>query len=333
MTREQIEQRKAILDQLASEGKLFTELASTKSAPNLEPIWGNWLFKGNVIEEVGEPGISKTTFNYAFTSALLNRQPFLGVNGVHPNIQRILYLDLESSDSLIKSRIAMLDIPDNPNFLKCNVPNVNLRELEPYISKLVQDKPISIIFVDPLRMAFPTKDENDNAEASQQMKYLRYLTEIWHCSIILAHHSSKAELSGTRKGSGAYARTSLADIVWNFENLGENYPPELFKFYIAKNRYIQDDFCVCVKKEEGNFQLVEFPIGYAVQTAGTRIYSLQQAIDVIMQDSKKRSPQEMLQILETMNMKPTRTTLYKALTALIQLGVIRKADYGEYIYI
>jgi len=330
---ERAEERKRVLDELVREGKLFSSVDSTESAPNLEPIWGNWLFKNVIVEEVGEPGISKTTFNYAFASALLNSKPFLGVNGTHPLLSYILYIDLESDDTLIKARRHLLDLPDNPHFIKCNHPNVTLRELEPYIGELIKDKPLSIVFIDPLRSAFATHDENDNAEASQQMKYLRYLTQKWQCAIILVHHSSKAEMVGTRKGSGAYARVALADIIWNFEKLGEDFPDDIFRFYIPKSRQIQDGLNVCIKAEAGTFEEVNFPVGYTTRESGVRIYSLQQAIDVIMQDRKERTPQEMLeQVNIATNKDYNRSSLFKALTALIQLGVVKRAEYGKYVF-
>lgn len=325
------QERKDALDQLEADGRLFTSLDATESAANLEPIWGNWIFKHTIIEEVGEPGISKTTFNYSFASSLLNSQPFLGVNGLHPELHYILYLDLESDDTLIKARRHLLGIKDNPHFIKCNLPNVTLRELEPYIDRLIINKPISIMFVDPLRAAFNTRDENDNAEASQQMKFLRYLCQKWNCAIILVHHSSKAELGGTKKGSGAYARVALADICWNFEKLGEDYPSDLFKFTIPKSRLIQDDLCLCIKREEGRFKIVEFPLGYRVSESGIRIYSMQQAIDIIMADGKERSATEILeQVNAATNKDYTRQALYKAFTALIQLGLMERTKYGNY---
>lgn len=324
-------QHKEILDQLEAEGKLFTSIDETESAADLEPIWGNWIFKHTIIEEVGEPGISKTTFNYSFASSLLNSQPFLGVNGLHPELHHILYIDLESDDTLIKARRHLLDMKDNPRFIKCNLPNITLRELEPYVDRLIISKPISIMFVDPLRSAFNTRDENDNAEASQQMKYLRYLCQKWDCAIILVHHSSKAELSGTKKGSGAYARVALADICWNFEKLGDDYPPELFKFNIPKSRLIQDDLCLCIKREEGKFGIVEFPLGYSVRESGIRIYSLQQAVDVIMNDGKERGAIEILDQVNVATGKGySRQALYKAFTALIQLGFLTRTKYGNY---
>lgn len=328
------EDRKQVLATLNADGKLFTTVDSTESAPNLEPIWGNWLFRKCVVFEVGEPGISKTTFNYAFATALVNRQPFLGVDGRYPGIARILYLDLESSDSLIKSRKNMLGCQPSSNLMKCNVPNILLTELEPYI-ELHMEKygHFNIIFVDPIRMAFSTRDENDNAEAAKQMKYTRYLSEKWDASIVLVHHSSKAELSGTRKGSGAFARAALADIVWNLEDLGESYPPELFKFYIPKSRLIQDDLCLCIRKEEGGFKVVDFPPSYTTHGVGIRIYSLQQALDVMMQDRKQREPQEMLETLKDMGLETNRATLYRAIIALMQLGALRRAKYGKYEYV
>lgn len=321
---------------------LFRTVDSTDDAPNLEPIWGNWLFKNCVVEQVGEPGISKSSFNYAFISALLNRQPFLGVDGVkalQTSAWWILYLDLESSESLIKARKNMLDVLPNDKFTYCNYPNGTIMDLEPFIDAEVRKRKelsqdLAMLYVDPMRMAFRLKDENDNAEASSQMKYLRQLSRQWGCVIVLVHHSSKAELGGTRKGSGAYARAALADIIWNFERLGDDYDPDLFKFHIPKSRYIQDDFCVCVKKNSGTFEISDFPAGYKAKSMGIKVYTLQQSCVDILEDGYARGPHDIMEDLKKKkNTDVTRQGVHKALTALIQLGLVKKVDYGKYILI
>ena len=322
-------EHKEILDKMFEEGKLIMSIDETENAADLEPIWGNWLFKHTIVEEVGATGLSKTTFNYLLASSLINHKPFLGINGNHALEQiRVLYLDLESSESLIKSRRAMLDLPNSPHFLFCNLPSVTVYELETYIKAYVeQTGPIHIIFIDPLRMAFNTHDENDNSEASKQLKFLRHLTEELDCSIVLVHHSSKAELGGTKKGSGAYARTSLADIVWNFEKLGEGYSSDLFKFYIPKNRYIDDGLCLCIKKEEMSFKLVDFPSNYAHDGNTTKVYSLQQEIGNLFLDGERHDTQELQKKYPGMN----RMMLYRVLGALMQLGKIKKVKQGVYV--
>ncbi len=325
-------QNKEILDKLYEENMLFSAISTTDDAPDLEPIWGNWIFKKTVIEEVGEPGISKTTFNYMLVNSLIHKQPFLGIDGCKDIEQiRVLYIDLESSDSLIKSRRAMLDLEDSPYFLKCNLQNVLLPELEPYIEKFINDTgKIHIIFIDPLRMAFNTRDENDNAEASRQMKHLRHWCEKFDCSIVIVHHSSKADMTGTRKGSGAYARTSLADIVWNFETLGEGYTSDLFKFYIPKNRCVDDDLVMCIRKEAGTFTKEDFPVGYQfVGNNGTQVYQLQKRIQYLMEDDKVRSPNQMMKELG-LDTK-SDATFYRAMGALLQLNIIKEVARAEYV--
>lgn len=326
------DEQKATLDRLFSKRALFATVDSTEMAPNLEPIWGNWLFRQSVVFEVGDPGISKTTLNYALASQLVNHKPFFGVDGHHiEGTMRVLYLDLESSDSLIKSRKNLLGVSQNPNFLKCNFPNVTLRDLEPYIDKLVEEwGELSLVFVDPIRMAFNLRNENANAEASRNMKYVRKLADKWGCAVILVHHSTKAELEGVRKGSGAFAWACLSDIVWNFERLGDEYEPELFKFYIPKSRMIQDDFCVCVRKGEGGFEVEDFPSGYQSFGSGIGVYSLQQAVDLMTRGGKEWGPQEIMDSIEKLSFKTTRPTFYKALTALMQLGVMKRTGYGKY---
>lgn len=276
--------------------------------------------------------VHNTTFNYTLIDSLIHKRPFLDIDGCK-EIKgiRVLYLDLESSDSLIKSRRAMLDLEDSDQFLKCNLPNVVLPELEHYIDRFIKDTgPLHIIFVDPLRMAFNTRDENDNAEASKQMKILRYWCEKFNCSVVIVHHSSKADMSGTRKGSGAYARTSLADIVWNFEQLGEGYSRDLFKFYIPKNRCVDDDLVMCIRKDAGSFKRVDFPMGYQFfGNNGTQVYNLQKRIQYLMEDSTKRSPNQMIKELGIDS--KSDATFYRAMGALLQLNIIKKVARAEYV--
>jgi len=323
---------KDLLDKLYEEGTLFAPIKITDNAPDLEPIWGNWIFKKTIVEEVGEPGISKTSMNYMLVNCLIHKKPFLDIDGCKDIEQiRVLYIDLESSDSLIKSRRAMLELEDSPYFIKCNLQNVLLPELEPYIERYIKDTgKLHIIFIDPLRMAFNTRDENDNAEASRQMKHLRHWCEKFDCSIVIVHHSSKADMTGTKKGSGAYARTSLADIVWNFETLGEGYSRDLFKFYIPKNRCVDDDLVLCIKKEGGTFTKVDFPVGYQSDgNNGTQVYQLQKRIQYLMEDGKNRSPHQMIQELG-LDAK-SDATFYRAMGALLQLNIITKISRALYI--
>ena len=94
---------------------------------------------------------------------------------------------------------------------------------------------------------------------------------------------------------------------------------------------IQDDFSVCVEKSEGGFKVVDFPSGYQSQGGGIGVYSLQQAIDLMTKDGKEWGPQEIMDSIKKLGFETTRPTFYKALTALIQLGGMKRTGFGKYL--
>ena len=301
-----------------------------ESAPDLEPLWGNWIFRDSVVIQAGEPGISKTTFNYSLAKAIVDNKEFLGVKPTAPNL-KVLYLDWESSDSLIKSRMRVMGYPENvDSFYKCNENEATLAQVEQYI-KDTKFK-FDILFIDPIRMAFAMRDENDNAEASRQAKYLRKLASRYKCAVIAVHHSSKSEQLGTRKASGAYARTSLADITMNFELLGEGWPTNIFKLYIPKNRLIDDRFELFIQKEdEGRkFKVVPPPLGYSMNKEyedATALYTSQAKILGILSSYVSKSPKD---ILGELGNAISRRQVHYNLNILMALGLVCCPTYGEY---
>jgi len=307
----------------------FFTINKVQDAPDLDPIWGNWLFRGSVVIQAGEPGISKTTFNYSLAKALVDGVEFLGVKPAKPSLQ-VLYIDWESSKSLIKSRMRLIGYPKNySNFVVTNDPEVQFVDVDRAIDSVADMIKPDVIFADPLRLAFNMRDENDNAEAARQAKYFRELAKRRNCAVIVVHHSSKAELPGTKKASGGYARTGLADIVWNFERLPEEFDQSIFKFTIPKNREIDDQFTIFVKKDGGTFVEVQPPPGYVSSPyeSSIRHYTCQQRIhEMLLTGLTLRTSQ----ILKALNGEFSEISVKKALSSLVQLGIAMRTARGEY---
>jgi len=74
----------------------------------------------------------------------------------------------------------------------------------------------------------------------------------------------------------------------------------------------------------------DFPAGYKVRATGTRIYTLQLALNLVMLDGRERTPQEMMDDLEKEDVHLSKPSLHKAITALIQLGALSKTRRGRY---
>jgi hypothetical protein len=331
---------------------LIAPIGEAESAEYLKPLWGNWIFEQTIVLQVGEPGISKTSFNYQFAKALVDNKPFLGVKPTRPGI-KALYLDFESSDALIKSRMqAMGGYPENSNsFLYYNNPEYTLYDIDIAIESgavgIRGDYPdinplniqFDIMFVDTIASAFKMRDENDNAEASVQMRYLRSLCQKYKCSIVLVHHSGKSELGGTQKSRGASARAGAVDVCMNFEKLvdtGGNDIKGKFVLKIPKNRIIDDEFEAYIEKvpEGRQFKVIHPPKGAKraseieeAYMSPMDNYNSQDKVKAVLSPYKAKSPHD---ILEELGNTISRVTVMRALTSLIALGYVEYTDLGHY---
>lgn len=320
----------------------FLSIDEVETAPDLEPIWGNWFFRDAVILEVGEPGISKTTFNFGLSKALVDNKPFLGVKAAIQN-PIILYLEFEASQSLVKSRMkAMGGYPKNKDHFK-----LYLREDEFHtisqIDKAIGTSGINpdIVFVDPIRLAFVMQNENDNAEGTRHIKVIKGIARKYRCCVVLVHHSSKAEMTGTRKGSGAYVWSALSDVNMNFDRLydkeGAEIDRDLFAFSIPKNRMIDDDFCVCIKKvhDGRSFSVVNFPQGVRIGADGygtaLERYSIQQLIMEEIIGVNELEYKDIAAAVRRVGGKEnaTDTAIHKAITNCLNIGTLTYQEKGK----
>ena len=191
------EEKKATQDliaQLYESGQLFRPIDEIrKTAKPLEPLWGYFLFKRAITLVVGDPGAGKTTLGYGLTKSLCLGEPFLDLLAEEPI--NALYMDFESADSLVQSR-GNLVIGETkvPNFFIYNIPDYYLINIAQTTIQFCKDNAINLIIVDNQTMAFNTRDENDNAEAARQMRFLRTFAIACNAALLVFHHPSKANL-------------------------------------------------------------------------------------------------------------------------------------------
>jgi len=310
----------------------FLTIDEVENAPDLQPIWGNWLFRDSVVLQAGEPGIAKTTFNFGLAKALVDNKSFLTVKPAIEN-PTVLYMEFEASKSLVKLRMrTMGGYPKNKERFILYLRDDEFHTMEQIYEAAThfEVKP-DIIFADPIRLAFNMRDENDNAEGTRQMKTAKRIARSLNCCVVLVHHSSKAEMTGTRKGSGAGSRSALADVAMNFDRLcdseGKELDRNLFALSIPKNRMIDDDFCICVRKEAEDkaFKVVEFPVGARLSSDGygTAIerYTVQQLIVEEILGFHELKFSAIRDAVQRAGKEVTDVAIHKALSNLIGIGV------------
>lgn len=297
-----------------------------KDAPPLTPLWGYFLFKKAITSIVGDPGIGKTSFGYGLAKELCLGNSFLDVPTEEP--VNSLYMDFESADSLVASRASLVfGDTEVPNFWIYNTSDYYLPQVAKVTLEFCNKRDINLIFVDNQSMAFNTRDENDNAEAIRQMRFLRSFAVACNCALLSFHHTSKANLSGTRKGSGAYARARLADVCINLETPSEDHPDTL-KLEVSKNRFVDEKVLWYFKKEEGKFVFTGPPLGVIGKPTDTQIYKAQHNLLEFCQAGKEYETKNLVSIIGVDGL--TYDIIDKALRRLVQQGRFIKPKYGYY---
>lgn len=280
-----IEEEKQAEEEFFKPEELFRPIGKVReNAPPLEPLWGDLLLKKTVTSIVGDPGICKTTMGYGLAGAGCLGKSFLGINFEEPAI--VLYMDFESADSLVASR-ANLVFGDTeiPNFYVYNAIDYYLKQVADVTIKFCRSHNINLLFIDNQTAAFNTRDENDNSEAARQMRFVRQITQAVNAATIIFHHTSKSNLSGVRKGTGAFARARLADICINLD-YPEKDNDSIISFRVVKNRLVTEKPFWYLEKKEGQFIVTDPPLGAIGKPAvDTKIYKAQEALLNILRNS------------------------------------------------
>lgn len=316
--------RLAEVEGLYAQGKLFRSLDQVcKDAPPLRPLWGYFLFRQAVTAIIGDPGVCKTTMGYGLCMSLCKGEPFLEITPEEP--VRTLYLDFESADSLVKSRRLLIHEGSVPHFTIYNMVDFTLPDIAQVASRFIKANGVNLVMIDNQSMAFSTRDENDNAEAIKQMRFIRSWGASCGVAVVLFHHTSKANLPGTRKGSGAFARARLADIAINID-LVDGYQ-DIVKLSTVKNRLVDERVEWYIKKEEGQFTLTDPPPGEMGGSPETTIYKVQRALLDTMEPEVAYKHGELAEALDP-DFSPK--WVEHGLSRLIQQGRLTKPSYGHY---
>lgn len=313
-------------DEYLKPEELFRPIGKVrKNAPPLEPLWGYFLFKKAITSIVGDPGVCKTTWGYGLSKELCLGQTFLEVPAEEP--VNVLYMDFESADSLVASRANLvLGDKDIPNFYIYNLAEYYLPQVAKVTLDFCKERDINLIFVDNQSMAFNTRDENDNAEAIRQMRFLRSFAVACNCALVSFHHTSKANLSGTRKGTGAYARARLADVCINLEMAEEE--SNVIRLEVSKNRMVDEKVLWYFEKTEGKFRFVDVPAGVPGKPTDTLIYKAQFNLLRHMQGTKEYSVQDLVKAIGVNGI--TYNVIDKALRRLTQQGRLIRPRWGYF---
>ena len=317
------------LNELLKPENLFRDSSYIRrNAMPMEPLWGTFLYKKAITLIVGDPGIGKTTLGYDLCGTLCLGEAFLGIKAEEPI--RALYMDWESADSLVSSRMGVrFEEQDITNLFIYNS-EFTINKIYPQIIDFCRKKKVNFVVVDNQTTAFDTRDENDNSEAAKQMRMLRKFVNATKCSLLVFHHPSKSNSPGIRKGTGAFARARLADICFNV-NLTSEEETNIIYIEQVKNRlYDGEKIKWFVKKDGGRFTMTEPTLGFFGTEPNTQIYKATSEVLAILGNGTNQEEGIKFQVIATEMIKRGYSEIWadKAIQRLSQQNRVWKPKYG-----
>lgn len=196
----------------------------------LTPFWEintvrEWLVDeivplGNVLLLTGDAGVGKSTFVLSLSAAVAHGHRFLGREVKRG---RVLYIDRENPDSIVRDRISRLGIDATPNLIIWGDWSMSgsrpVRPDGPDSRRVIEWARINrpLIIFDSLT-AFLDGDEVNAGEVRRHIQLSRNLATAG-ATVILLHHVGKGE--GARQYRGSTDFKASVDAAYLLETVGD----------------------------------------------------------------------------------------------------------------
>ena len=226
------------------------------------------LYPGSVTLLNGESGAGKSTLLYTLMVYAALNKPVFDVRFGLGRPARVLYLDPETPNSLRAKKLARItkELPSGLAFVASHSVDLSDEDQQKQLRILIAEQAFDIVVLDPIANLFNTDDENNNAEASRQMKYLTGLSRDTGACIVAVHHMGKTQ---DNAGRGASARRAAADCAIAFRSshdteaddtfqpngLVVQFREEVCRYQIFKNRFGETSSLYLKKLGEDKFGL------------------------------------------------------------------------------
>ena len=180
---------------------------------------------------------------------------------------------------------------------------------------------VRVVFIDPLSVAWPVRDENDNAEADRQMWRIKEIAVATGTLIIALWNMGEGQLKAKWRARGATARLDRVDLALNYTELSETER----RLQIVKSRYgnLGRDMTVRFAGEYG------FEAARVVSIAAPSQTQVIEAHIVNLVSERPHSRQELLAALAKMDIT-NENLVDKALGTLRRTGRVTSPTRGVY---
>jgi hypothetical protein len=287
-------------------------------------IWGPFIVCGCVSLWSGVAGIGKSTIAWALAVATGRDAEFCGLPFSDSNL-KVLIVDLETPVGLRKPKfenIATGNGGGNVAFWDTEVP-LTVATLQ----REIAENGFDVVIVDTLCLAFPVVNEDDNAEATAQIRPIKAIADATNAAIVLIHHLGKADVAtGTYKARGASARPAACDIVVNIE--AHESQVDVITLVLAKSRYVADASLHVRKVGEDEFEVVE---GLDERCA-SRVAKACAVVEQIIRSGPPKGIR-LKNVLEDIAGRTfSEATTRRALDDLLSRGRIKRPERGVYAH-
>jgi len=251
----------------------------------------------------------KSFLSMQMARCIASGEEFLGLRTTQG---RVLYIQFEMGEEILQDRLTLTK-KDYENVYVGTSFSLKL-DTEPGKNQLnvaMEAVQPNVLILDPLYKAI-IGDENSGQEMRSVLDYLDELIEGYDCSILLIHHTGK---DLTKRGRGTSIFEDWVDSYIAMKRLSkDNEPLKVMIKTVLMRHAISGDSLEAVLV---NF---EFEPGEKTMTVKKRVFEF-------IKNAKK------LPISPDLIFKAdigSNNSVYKALKALIEEGVIEKVGYGQY---
>ena len=194
-----------------------------------EPLIEGYIRVGEVMCLAAPPKARKTWLALDAAQSVACGSACWGKFATHKP-RRVVYIDAESTGSMIRGRIETTrigdtrpagDIDANLRFaLTRGVGISNHLDAVRLISQAIADADAEYCIIDTITRVFPIEDENSNSEATYITSSLATIAAMYNCGITYIHHTPKGSknlrTAEAAAGAGAWGRTADSVLVLRY---------------------------------------------------------------------------------------------------------------------
>jgi len=272
-----------------------------------------------VVLHSGETSAGKTVWAYNAAYHIAEGKEFTGLTPSSP--LRVLYIDLETPEQVHRRLVEAIGRSDNLAFVREMPRLLSFTAGQEEFMNAIREWDARVVFIDPLSVAWPVRDENDNAEADQQMWQIKKMAKATNTLIVALWNMGEGQMKPKFRARGATARLDRVDLALNYTELSETER----RLLIVKSRYgnLGRDMTVRFAGEFG------FEAARVISIAAPSQTQLIEAHIVTLVLEGPQSRQELLAALEQAGIS-NENLIDKALRDLCVKGKLQRAGRGMY---